>query len=202
MKSLLVPVVSLLILIFFFVSVSLRKRRRYFGLFLYFIAGIVSLSAELISFYLYQSLAGSLYSEIAVLIAVFMLGLALGTYYSCRINKENLEYPALLLLLTAMVVFFATYDIISTGVLLFYHVCFLFTTALATGSLFVAATDRFYYGRAGANRGIGYSLELIGSSMGALLATTVLLPIMGLQLLLISIIILTAMALVGAIATV
>jgi spermidine synthase len=188
-----------IIIAILFVTVTVaRRRRRAYGLFLYFVAGFVSLTVELISFYLYQSLAGSLYSEMAVLIGVFMLGMALGAYYSCRIGKENLEFPALLLLFTAAVLFFATYDRVIPRVLLMYYVFFLFTIALATGSLFVAATDRYYFGRAESNRGTGYALDLVGSSLGALLTMTVILPLIGLPWLLISLIFLIVMALAGA----
>jgi len=192
------PVLIAMLFIFFAIR---KRRRREFGLFLYFVAGFVSLSLELAAFYVYQSTAGSLYSEMAVLIGAFMLGLALGTYYSLRIGKENLEYPALLLLLTATIVYFATYENIGVGASLIYHICFLFTMAMATGSLFVAATDRYYYGRSRSNRGVGYAFELIGSSFGALTAVTLLLPVIGLHWLLLSYIILIIITLAGAIMT-
>jgi len=195
--------IALPIMIFIlFLAVAIgKKRRRKFGLFLYFAAGIISLSLELISFYVFQSTAGSLYSEMAVLIGAFMLGLALGAYYSSRIDKENLEYPALLLLLTSAVVYYTSYENIGVGLTLIYHICFLFTMALATGSLFVAATDRYYYGRSQSNRGIGYALEILGSSIGSLTAVTLLLPIIGLQWLLISFIFLIILTIIGAILT-
>ncbi|UCD95065.1 MAG: hypothetical protein JSU69_03165, partial [Candidatus Zixiibacteriota bacterium] len=200
-NSLWVIIIPVVIMALFMVSVMRRQRRRIFGLFLYFTAGVASLALELISFYVYQSSAGSLYSEMAVLIGVFMLGLALGTYYSYRAGPENLEFPALLLILTAGLVFLATFDRISPGAIIFYHMLFLFTTALATGSLFVAATDRYYFGKADSNRGTGYAFEIAGSAVGALIATTVLLPIIGLQWLLVSIVALAAVALIGAILT-
>nr|MBN2277581.1 hypothetical protein [candidate division Zixibacteria bacterium] len=190
-----------IILLLFLVLVMGRQKRRRFGLFLYFTAGVVSLSLELIAFYLYQATAGSLYAEMSILIGVFMLGLSLGTYYSYRINKENLEFPALLLLLTAAVILLVTHHRINPGALLFYHIFFLFTVALATGSLFVAATDRYYYGRAEVNRGIGYAMEILGSAIGALLTTTILLPLIGLPWLLGAIIIILILSLVGAIIT-
>ncbi|MEW5924435.1 MAG: hypothetical protein AB1746_10640, partial [Candidatus Zixiibacteriota bacterium] len=190
-----------LILALLLILVLRRKRRRAFGLFLYFIAGIVSLSLELVSFYVYQSTSGSLYSEMAILIGSFMIGLALGTYYSLRINKENLEYPALLLMLTAVVFYYATFDKIGAGFSLVYHICFLITSAMATGSIFVAATDRYYYGKSESNRGVGYAFEIVGSAVGALTAVTVFLPLIGLQWLLISLVLLIAVTLVAAIAT-
>ena len=192
------PVIILALLL---ILILRRKRRRAFGLFLYFIAGIVSLSLELVSFYVYQSTSGSLYSEMAVLIGSFMIGLALGTYYSLRINKENLEYPALLLMLTAVAFYYTTFDKIGVGFTLIYHICFLITTAMATGSIFVAATDRYYYGKSDSNRGVGYAFEIAGSAIGALTAVTIILPLIGLQWLLISMVFLLTVTLVAAVAT-
>ena len=200
-KAAVIVIISVMILIFFLISVTARQRRRTFALFLYFVAGIVSLSLELISFYVFQSSLGSLYSEMAVLVGAFMLGLAIGAYSSLRMEREHLEFPALLLLLMAALLFLITHNNISGLAILFYHICFLFTMALATGSLFVAATGRYYFGKPGANRGVGYAFELIGSAIGALVSTSMLLPIIGLPWLLISIIVLIVIAFIGAVIT-
>jgi len=193
--------IPLFILAFFALSSITKVKKKRYGLFLYFTAGLVSLSLELISFYVYQSSAGSLYSEMAILIGAFMLGLAFGTYYSMRMGKGRLEYPALLMLLIATLIFLATFNRINPQVLLFYHLFFLFVAATATGSLFVAATDRYYPGRAESNRGAGYACELIGSSVGALLSTTILLPVIGLRWLLISLAVLLVVAFLGSFVT-
>jgi spermidine synthase len=186
------------IMLFFFCLLA-RKRRRIYGLFLYFIAGLVSLSAELIAFYLYQSTAGSLYLELGVLIGAFMLGLSIGTYLSLRANQENLEFPGLILLAASLLFFYLTYSKVSPGALLYYYLLFLMTTAIATGTIFVAATDRFYFGKPESNRGLGYGLELAGSSLGALFPVVILLPLFGLNTLLISITTLIIVAIIGAI---
>jgi spermidine synthase len=186
------------ILILFAFATGRRYRRRTYGLFLYFGAGLLSLSIELISFYAYQSSAGSLYSEIGILIGSFMFGLAFGTYFSIKSEKENLEYPALLMFLTATFIFLMTYRSIEPKILLYFYILFLFTTAMATGSLFVAATRRYYYGRVKANRGLGYGSEIVGSSVGALWTLTILLPIIGFRGLLISIIIAVIILMAGA----
>ena len=86
--------------------------------------------------------------------------------------------------------------------LLPYYSVFIFVTAVATGSLFTAATDRYYYGRSECGRGTGYAFEIAGSALGALTVTTILLPIFGLPCLLISIIVLLGLTLIGAIVTV
>ncbi|UCD16415.1 MAG: hypothetical protein JSV44_08080 [Candidatus Zixiibacteriota bacterium] len=189
------------IAVFFVFAVFRRDRRRHYGLFLYFVAGAASLTLELISFYVYQSFAGALYSEMGALIGSFMLGLAVGTFYSQKIDSDNIEFPALLLLLTATVIFLATFKRVDTNLLLYYNLLFLFTSAAATGSLFVAATRRYYFGKPEVNRGAGYALELVGSSLGALLAMTILLPVIGLQWLLGGVALFVGIALAGAMVT-
>ena len=170
-----------------------------FGLFLYFTAGVVSLSLELISFYLYQSSAGSLYAEMAALIGAFMLGLAAGTYYCRRVSDRPLEYLALVMLLAAKLIFLTMYDGIGPDALLYFHSCFLFVTAAATATLFVGATNRYYQAGINANRGVGYAWELAGSALGALLTLTILLPVIGLTWLMISLMGLIVLALAGAV---
>ncbi len=172
-----------------------------FGLFLYFTAGVVSLSLELISFYLYQTMAGSLYSEMALLIGTFMLGLAVGTYYAHKTGDGPLQFPALIILLIATLIFLTTWNKIGTDTLLLFHTLFLFVVAVATGTLFVGATNIYYGDNKQTNRGLGYAWELAGSALGALLTLTILLPVIGLTWLLISLMSLIVLALAGAIIT-
>ncbi|MBN2226235.1 MAG: hypothetical protein JW763_02610 [candidate division Zixibacteria bacterium] len=186
-----------LMLVFFIATLIKAKRRRFYGLFLYFTAGIVSLTLELLSFYVFQAQAGSLYAELGILIGAFMFGLAVGTFYSHHTPVEGIAIPALLMLLTASTLFLTTFDHISAQALVFYHALFLFSTAVATGTLFVAATRRYYFGKSSANRGLGYAVELVGSSVGALFAMTVFLPILGLGWLLGAIVIFLVITLVG-----
>ncbi|MCP4567247.1 MAG: hypothetical protein GY841_06680 [FCB group bacterium] len=190
----------MILIVFAVCLVRLGKGERY-SLFLYFVAGLVSLSLELICFYLYQSTAGSLYSEMAVLIGVFMLGLSLGTYYALKVGDRPVEFPALVMLVTTVMIFIFSYESVVGDVLLLYYSLFLLVTALATGTLFVGATNRYYNVRIRANRGVGYGWELIGSSIGALLTTTVLLPVIGLHWLLWSLVILLAVTFAGAVIT-
>jgi hypothetical protein len=82
-----------------------------------------------------------------------------------------------------------------------YHMFFQFTVAIATGTLFVAATNRYYQAGLEANRGHGYATELVGSAIGALFAMTLILPAIGLQWLLASVGGLLLLALAGSILT-
>jgi len=178
-----------------------RPKRGRFGLYLYMTAGMVSISLELLSFYVFQTTAGTLYAELAALVGAFMLGLAGGTYYARRLHTRYLEYPALIVLLFAVVMFLLTWNRIDWRVALPYHLLFLFVVALATGSLFVAATDRYYENRPLANRGVGYAVELVGSAVGALFTLTVLLPTLGITGLLVLLAAVLIAGLVGAVFT-
>jgi spermidine synthase len=189
------------ILAFFVVMLRGRHSRGRYGLFLYFVAGLVSLSLELTSFYIYQTTAGSLYSELAALIGAFMLGLAAGAYYSHRIGAGPLEFPALIMLLVAIGIFMGMYDRVGSDAALYFHACFLFVTAVATATLFVGATNRFYGDTLAGNRGTGYAWELIGSSVGALFTLTLLLPAIGLTGLLLGLIITVILGFAGAVIT-
>jgi len=193
---LLLPV---LILLLFSFTVRSKRGSQSYGLFLYFVAGAVSLSLELVSFYVYQSSAGSLYAEMAILIGAFMLGLASGTYTAIRWTGESKGGSALLMLLAATLTFLFTWDTVHPQAQLLYHAAFLLVVALATGSLFVAATHIYYGDGRSGNRGTGYAVEIAGSSVGALFATTLLLPFIGLGWLLLSLALLIVLSLGGLI---
>ena len=179
--------VPVMILAFFWCTVSGPKKRDRYAHYLYFVAGLASLSLELAAFYVYQSVLGTLYYEIAILIGTFMLGLALGAYAAVRTTRLRVDRLALMILLAATILFGFTWDAIPNWLALVYHLLFLLVVAVATGSLFVAATRLYYVANPDRNRGVGYAWELAGSALGALLATTVLLPVIGLDWLLISI---------------
>ncbi|MDD4053005.1 MAG: hypothetical protein PHR28_14050, partial [candidate division Zixibacteria bacterium] len=138
-----------------------------------------------------------------VLIGAFMLGLAVGTYHAYGVGRRPVEYMALGLMSTALLLFIAAYRTPLHGWLIVFHSLFLFTMGLATGTLFVGATNRYYpwnvYRDDNVNRGAGYGWELVGSGLGALVTTTLLLPTIGLAWLLWSLVILVVLALAGTI---
>jgi hypothetical protein len=178
-------------------SLGRKGRPSRFGLFLFFAAGGTSLALELVSFYVYQSTVGSLYSELAILIGTFMLGLSLGTYLADKTTRPGLARLSLLTLLAATVLFGLTWSQVGYRMALVYHLLFLLVVALATGSLFVAATRRYYDINPARNRGGGYAWELAGSALGAILTTSVLLPLIGLSWLLAGVGGLVILALIG-----
>ncbi len=144
------------------------------------VGGFASLSLELVSLYLYQSVAGSLYSEMGVLFGAFMLGLAAGAALGRRTDSGGAVVSSLTLGLLATLALWLSYGTVVGG-LLIYHVLFLFTIAAAAGSLFVGATHLFYGDAFAANYGSSYAWEIAGSAVAALLTMPILLPLIGLD---------------------
>lgn len=175
--------VGLLTCVFWTIRAGLNRS---FGLLLYFTAGLTSLSLELLSFYVYQCTAGSLYSSLAALIGSFMLGLAVGTRVAARASHAPIELPTLVVLGATTLYFAFTCLLVQPETALVYHMAFQFVVALCSGALFAAATHRYLRDRAG-NGGLGYAFDLIGASIGSLFTLALLLPALGLHTLLYSI---------------
>jgi len=190
-------VIPIIVIGFLFAGIKIKPVYRFFGVVLYFVAGLVSLSMELLVFYLYQSTAGSLYTEMAVLIGTFMLGLSVGTFLSHRYYSESTPILSLLTMLMSIGFYYLTWDNINVDSSLLYHLGFMFVMALATGSMFTSGTELYYWLNRNKNRGIGYAFELSGSAIGSLLTITILLPLIGLQGILISFIIILLLATIG-----
>jgi hypothetical protein len=185
------------LLLLFFILTAFKRRGLPYPRFLFFTAGVASLTLELLSFYMYQATAGTLYSEMALLIGAFMLGLSTGTSLSSRAARVPCELPALVMLLAATLLFAATCSHIPHQAILPYHLMFLFATAMATGSLFVGATRRYFELRPCGSRGAGYAWELLGSSLGALLTITAVLPALGVNGVLAAVAVTALLALLG-----
>lgn len=180
---------AILILLFWFNSASSNYPRRYAN-WLYWLCGFVSLSLELLVFYLYQANAGALYSHLAVLIGVFMIGLAVGSYSASKSRHPALELSAMGMLVAVSLLFLLTYQFVPYEVLLLYCSLVLLATAVATGALFVAATNRRQQDLDSHNRGSGYAWELLGSGFAALLTLIWFLPALGFVKLLLALVIL------------
>ncbi len=176
--------VAALILVIAAMTISAAGRpRRSLGQALYVAAGMISLVLELVSFYVYQSCAGMLYSHLSTLVGSFMLGLAVGARVTMTVKSKWLAPGALALLIITTIGFMATCLDVPPGLSLLYHVSFQFIVAFCTGGLFTAATRQCYGDRTG-HSSFGYALELSGASVAALITIPVLLPSVGLNQLL------------------
>jgi spermidine synthase len=161
-------------------AVVIRSRRRQIvGAGLLVVTGMASLTLELLLLYLSGSMAGTLYAHLGVMVGVFMLGLAAGSWLARQTDGRGMARGGLVLMIAATVGLTLTWDTIAAPILLWYYLAFLFTMAVATGSLFVAGNYRLCGEAFEANTGLAYALELTGSAVAAVLVLTVWLPQFG-----------------------
>lgn len=156
--------------------------------------GFTGMALEIILIFSFQNIYGYLYQQIGLIIALFMLGLALGSYFMNRmiikfkaglktlisIECSLILYPLILpLLLSIFSRFF-------TGSLAISEPCFMILVLVAgalTGLEFplVAKLYLMKEGDPGKVAGMVDSADHLGACLGALLTGTLLVPIMGLQ---------------------
>jgi spermidine synthase len=154
-----------------------------------FISGMTAMAMEIVLLYCFQVYLGHIYAKIGVLVACFMVGMSLGSYL---FNRRVQVSPSILILghivpAVLMAGFLGCTTLCSAGSLsgavvelLFYLFSLLF--GAAGGALFIVA-NRLYMLRlcsAGAVPvGTGYAVDLAGSALGALVVSSLLLPVWG-----------------------
>ena len=170
-----------------------KKRESIFSLLPLAIMGLTTIVAEIVLLIWFQALYGFLYGRIALLLSTFMLGLFLGSLLSTRINRPTYGWLAavqagflLLLVLFRLAIPARLPEVLPFIILL--------VLGILGGSLF-AVSNRIYL-RARADYGRGYGLDLIGSFVGALVTSSILIPLAGLSRVIDSIILLNVMGLI------
>jgi spermidine synthase len=138
---------------------------------------LTTIVAEIIVLVWFQVLYGYLYGRIALLLSTFMLGLFCGSLLLSRLGpvsfrrliRAQSEFLALLLLLWLAV---------RTNPPEWVAFLLLFLFGAAGGDLFIVS-NRLYL-REKIDYGKGYALDLGGSFLGALVTSSVLIPLAGL----------------------
>ncbi len=153
------------------------------------ITGFSGLAAEVILIYCFQVELGVVYGKIGLLTACFMAGLSVGSFV---VNRRQTVHPWIVAGSHVVVMVFAfaflTYvSFVAPGGIntTFAEAAFyLFSTAFgyAGGALFVGA-NRMFLDRRRASLltpvGTGYAMDVLGSALGALMVSAVLIPLWG-----------------------
>ncbi|MCK9613760.1 MAG: hypothetical protein M0R16_12845 [Bacteroidales bacterium] len=145
-------------------------------------SGFTSASVEMIIIVAFQSLCGYVYSELSIIITLFMTGLFTGT--SVVPKKLKAGFMHFIIMQIILLVFLLIVWVLFNYVLhlslfvrfVFYLIVFLL--ALITGVQFVLST-RLKNQPNAINAGNSYSIELLGSAAGALLITSFIIPLLG-----------------------
>ncbi len=170
-----IPIVLLVILMFYF-------RRESRGM---YVAGFTGASIEVLLIFMFQIAFGYIYAAIGILIAVFMSGLALGAYFSHKLPLTSKTYRvSFLLMAVCMLLLFAflstNYANLHPAVLWPIFILFMLIPSGITGFIFVAATTLFKKDTLQSAPTI-YAIDLVGSSLGVIIMTLVLIPLIGLR---------------------
>ena len=144
------------------------------------VMGFTSIVAEIIAMIAFQSLYGYLYQRIALLLASFMAGLALGSFRGKRRKKYN--FGQLLFIQLGFIIILSLFHLslkMHPSEMVFF--AFLLILGFLGGDLFIVSNHLFL--REKKNYGMGYGLDLLGSFFGALATSSILIPLVGLPLL-------------------
>ncbi len=171
----------LLLFLLFLVILWLKRIKTSFSLVPLAVMGFTTIVVEIIVIIIFQTLYGYLYRRIALLLASFMLGLFIGALHGKR--RKRIYFGQLLFFQFGFLILLL---LLSVSLKVHPPEVFFFIVLLVLGSLggdlFVVSNHLFLQEKT--NYGLGYGLDLLGSFLGALAASSFLIPLVGLPVLL------------------
>jgi len=181
-----------LIISFSFLIFLLRGKNFLPGLSLYtiFLVGFSSITFEISLLLTYQIFYGYIYSQVGLFLTLFMLGLFGGALYISR-KKIRADFKTLTrlqfiqVLLFFFFLFFLFYidrfyispkllELILGGMILF--------SGIIGGAEFTCANQLYIENKGIKRVGTGYAIDLFGSALSAILASVILIPLLGITL--------------------
>lgn len=150
--------------------------------------GMLGMAYELLIIFLYQSFYGYVYHHIALLITSFMLGLTLGGWLMTRAELQPKDTKINFILFEIGLIIFS----LAVLPLFMYleksrlNLSFVFFAASAVcgflvGAEFPLANSLYKSPKLTQTAGILYALDLVGSWVGALIVSIILIPIIGIM---------------------
>jgi len=159
----------------------LRRKKSQFLLTPLAVMGFTTIVFEIIVIISFQTMFGYLYQRIALLLASFMIGLSAGALWGK--GRKRILFPQLLYIQFGFIILLlAFYLLLKLHPPEFFFFFSLGVIGFLGGNLFIVSNHLFLQQKK--NYGLGYGLDLLGSFFGALAASSVLIPLVGLPLLL------------------
>jgi spermidine synthase len=183
---------TILILLFIIVKLTMRKYRKAVLLFnLAFIGGL-SLLIEINILLWYQINFGILYSAMALIFGLFMLGLSIGAWWSLKGRLQRVTFRQLygcyLFLLLVMMI---TMEIQSWQPAIIWGATYLyqwlllplliFLNGVVSGSFFTRTTSEYFQLNPSSSAGLTYGIDLAGGVLASLAVSVFLAPWFGLM---------------------
>jgi len=156
----------------------LKKKRSAYFLAPLVVMGLTTIVVEIALLVWYQARYGYLYGRIALLLSSFMLGLLAGSLNASRRKKQQSLARLTSAQLAFVLFLLALLMIVRSTPPEFFSFALLFIMGGLSGQLFIIANA--LYLRERINYGLGYGLDLAGSFGGALVTSSILIPLAGL----------------------
>jgi len=169
----------LMVFVSVLIFIGLKKKKDYFYLTPLALIGLTSIAVEIIVIIAFQTLYGYLYHSISILFASFMAGMALGAYGGTKIKNIGLKHLMFIQFQSLILLLILFLCINQTPPRLFFH-AFLLILGSVGGEMFIISNK--LYLKKNLNYGLGYGLDLIGSFLGAITISSLLIPLVGLSL--------------------
>jgi spermidine synthase len=167
----------LLLFSVFLAVLRAKKKETSYSLIPLAVMGLTTIVAEIVLLVWFQALYGYLYGRVALLLSTFMFGLFLGA--SFRTHEKDIAFGRLAAIQASFLALLALFRlIIPSHPPEFTAFFILLLFGLLGGRLFVISNK--LYLRARTDYGRGYGLDLLGSFLGALVASSLLIPLAGL----------------------
>ena len=169
--------VPLLLFVCFLCIMGIKKNKTFVLMMPVAVMGLTTITVEILVILSFQTLYGHLYHQVALLFSCFMGGLCLGAFMGVRIKRTNLI--RIIIVQGGFVLL-----LIGLSILIQYHnpetFYFLFLTVMGIlgGCLFVLSNN--LYLKFKKSFGLGYGLDLLGSFLGAMAVSSILIPLVGL----------------------
>ena len=172
-----IPLIGLLLIM---VLLGCKHKKSSFFLLPLAVMGLTTITIEIIMLIAFQTFFGYLYQKVSLLFASFMIGLFLGALRGKKRKKKG--YLELLIIQFGFILllFLLILWLEAQPPEIFFFLYLVFLGYLG-GNLFIVSNH--LYLKEKKNYGVGYGLDLLGSFLGALAISSILIPLFGLPLL-------------------
>jgi spermidine synthase len=192
-------VIALIFVLGFSACLVSRSRLSNLALSAIFTAGFTSIFLEIIILLSFQIFYGYIYSKVGIILTLFMLGLAFGAFLiqkrtsQRRINFKNLILIQLFQVILVSFLLFLVFYFYKISPPQFLVECLLLLVITLSGIIggmeFTLANHLFLEKKSTKRAGTGYSVDLFGSSLSSILASAILIPLLGIPTTLIMILV-------------
>jgi spermidine synthase len=175
--------------IIFLLCIVFGSRSSNLALAAIFVAGFTSILVEIIVVLSFQIFYGYIYSMIGLIFTLFMLGLVFGAFIIQKMSgQRKISFKGLVLVQFLQVIFilsllvmiwlFAETSPSDVGIMIFL-LLLITISGLLGGMEFTLANHLFLEKRTTLKAGTGYSVDLLGASLSSILASAILIPLLG-----------------------